>query len=51
MVTSVNKPLKALLKGFQLKKIKIDYGLDAERVEKAVATHSNTLAWKIPWME
>ena len=22
-----------------------------ERVEKAMATHSSTLAWKIPWME
>ena len=51
MVTSVNKALKALLKGFQLKKIKIDYWLDAERVEKAVATHSSALAWKIPWIE
>ena len=23
----------------------------AENAEKAVATHSSTLAWKIPWME
>ena len=22
-----------------------------ERVEKAMATHSSTLAWNIPWME
>ena len=24
---------------------------DQPRVEKAMATHSSTLAWKIPWME
>jgi len=23
----------------------------AEGMEKAMATHSSTLAWKIPWME
>ena len=23
----------------------------ARKVEKAMAPHSNTLAWKIPWME
>ena len=26
-------------------------GLQCLRVEKAVATHSSTLAWKIPWTE
>ena len=24
---------------------------DLPRLEKAMATHSSTLAWKIPWME
>ena len=24
---------------------------DASQSEKAMATHSSTLAWKIPWME
>ena len=25
--------------------------LDPEDLEKVVATHSSTLAWKIPWIE
>ena len=25
--------------------------MGSQRVEKAVATHSSTLAWKIPWTE
>ena len=24
---------------------------DSKKSEKAMATHSSTLAWKIPWME
>ena len=27
------------------------HGLEACRLEKAMAPHSSTLAWKIPWME
>ena len=27
------------------------YKAAVEKLEKAVATHSSTLAWKIPWME
>ena len=27
------------------------FNLYAEYMEKAVAPHSSTLAWKIPWME
>ena len=27
------------------------YRAAVEKPEKAVATHSSTLAWKIPWME
>ena len=27
------------------------YGLLASVLEKAMAPHSSTLAWKIPWME
>ena len=26
-------------------------GLSSEPLEKAMAPHSSTLAWKIPWME
>ena len=34
------------------KKFKSIYLLtDASQSEKAMATHSSTLAWKIPWME
>ena len=38
------------LKGdaFSLEKINADL---RSQVEKAVAPHSSTLAWKIPWME
>jgi len=27
------------------------YTLNVNCLEKAMATHSSTLAWKIPWME
>ena len=29
----------------------IELGLSASSVEKAMTSHSSTLAWKIPWME
>ena len=29
----------------------VENGLTIENLEKAMATHSSTLAWKIPWME
>ena len=32
------------------KTLKLYYSLDST-LEKAMAPHSNTLAWKIPWME
>ena len=35
----------------ELKKEFLFYSSVVSIVEKAVATHSGTLAWKIPWME
>ena len=29
----------------------LDYLLAVKRSEKAMATHSSTLAWKLPWLE
>ena len=40
------------LKDHRNPKDKRQYGSPREReVEKAMATHSSTLAWKTPWME
>ena len=40
-----SKNIQDLGQGSQLK------SLQCTRLEKAMATHSSTLAWKIPWME
>ena len=31
--------------------LEFSWGLLGTAMEKAMATHSSTLAWKIPWME
>ena len=40
--------MKYLVEIYEEKKIKEIY---EENLEKAMATHSSTLAWKIPWMK
>ena len=49
MVSRVARPHKAL---GCLKSSCLSFGIQQSReVEKAMAPHSTTLAWKIPWME
>ena len=35
----------------QQKTVRIVFSVSHTHMEKAMATHSSTLAWKIPWME
>ena len=40
---------ETVCKGDMLNKSSIQFSVD--RLEKAMALHSSTVAWKIPWME
>ena len=52
VMRDLGKTSTALSSGFLLANLALMFSQDVcYRTEKAVAPHSSTLAWKIPWME
>ena len=45
------KKLEPIIQSEVSQKEKHQYSILTHILEKAMATHSSTLAWKIPWME